>query len=61
MDQILQNVITLYGSEERFSNEIEISSINSLSRGVYAKKNLKKGELINQMMFISLCQLKKDN
>ncbi len=42
-----KNVITLYGREERFSNEIEISSINSLSRGVYSKKNLKKGELIN--------------
>ena len=26
---------------------IEISSINSLSRGVYSKKNFKKGELIN--------------
>tara|TARA_Y100000589_G_scaffold218367_1_gene205999 strand:- start:4601 stop:6151 length:1551 start_codon:yes stop_codon:yes gene_type:complete len=36
----------MYGVEERISSKIELKSIESLSRGVYVKNSIKKGEII---------------
>ena len=36
----------MYGFEERISSTIELKSINSLSRGVYVKNSVQKGEII---------------
>ena len=37
----------MYGSEIRTSSTVELKSIESLSRGVYTKTGLQKGEIIN--------------
>jgi len=41
-----KDAIDMYGFEKRTSSEIELKSIESLSRGVYVKNVLNKGQLI---------------
>ena len=40
--------IDMYGSEKRTSSDIELKSIDSLSRGVYIKNDIRQGQIITK-------------